>query len=583
MNNSVVFLNQQWLWPVMLVGVLLWAVFVWKESSQRYRPRFWFKTVVAFLGMASLVMLVLKPSTWRESTLGKGIILTEGYRPSQLDSLRAMYKRIPLETYAKGKPLSILNGADSLFLLGHGLEDFDLWQLDEKAVAFMGGEEVSGWTAISTGNETMLGETLEVRAKYSGPEQGHWAVLADNGGNPLDSVPFEQIKEQEIILKAEPKASGRFVYHLLERDQEGTLSDEPIPVEIVEGKPLKVLMINTFPTFEAKYLKNFLTERGHEVLARTQLTKGKYKFEFYNGASNPIYGFTNENLASYDLLIIDVDSYIGLGDSSKNALEQAIKSNGLGVFIQPDEGLFQVSRDHLPFKFKRDVASEFGTGETGRNLHKYPFQFQSSVRKQDIGLDSLVVAAYVPMEKGKVGTTLLQNTYQLVLDGEQDLYARIWTQILKNTVSSWEGALQWKRITRYPRKDEPFDLEIRTSYEDMTLTTETGVSIPLLQDALIAQKWTARHYPRKTGWNQLQFALDSLVPVSFFVHADEALTSIDNYQTLKANRYRFGSENDFGVSVSAPKEELLPISPIWFYAVLLLSLGWLWLEPKLIS
>lgn len=194
MSDGIVFLNQNLLWPVILVGLVLWAVFIWKEWSQRKERRFWIKLVAALLAIASLVMIVIKPSVWQKSTGGKGIVLTDGYRPAQLDSLKSIYKRIQSEEYVKGKTLSILEDVDSLFLLGHGVESFDLWQLQDKAIAFLGGEKIEGWTAISHENEIPFGEELHLNAKHSNPKTGHWAILADNGGNPLDSIPLRRLK-----------------------------------------------------------------------------------------------------------------------------------------------------------------------------------------------------------------------------------------------------------------------------------------------------------------------------------------------------------------------------------------------------
>ncbi|MBO0340458.1 MAG: hypothetical protein VX798_03635 [Bacteroidota bacterium] len=584
MSDGVVFLNQHLLWPVVLIGLLLFVVFVWKEWSQRKERRFWVKFVAAFSAIVSLVMIVLKPSTHQEATRGKAIILTEGYRPAQLDSLTAIYKRIPMEEYTKGRTLSILEDADSLFLLGHGLVPFDLWQIQDKSVAFLGGKKVGGWTAISSNrNEAILGESLEINAKYSNPKIGHLAVLTDNGGNPLDSVPFEELGEQVVTFRTTPKVSGEFVYHLLVKNEDGVLSDEPLPLKVVAGEPLKVLLINTFPTFETKYLKNFLTERGHEVLARTQLTKGKYKFEYFNGASNPIYGFTSENLKDYDLLIIDTDSYTGLGRASKAAMEEIVESNGLGVFIQPNESLFRLGDSNSPFKFNRDFLTEITFGELEQTLQKYPFTFQEEVRTQEVLVDSAAVAAYVPVQMGKVGTTLLQNTYQLVLDGNEPLYAHIWTQILNSMAKEQQNVAEWSSITKYPRPDQPFEFELYTALNDLTVKTDEGEAISLLQDDLMTHKWTGTQYPRKTGWNQLQVSHDSIAPFSYFVYGRDQLQSITKSETLKANYRAFGKTSSFAASVSATKKELVPISPLWFYIVLLLCMGWLWLEPKLVD
>ncbi|WP_421824421.1 hypothetical protein [Flagellimonas oceanensis] len=581
MSDGEVFVNQGLFWPVLLIGLLLWGVYIWKEWPQRTELRFWIKLIIAFLAITSLAMIVLKPGVWEKSSNGKGIILTEGYRPAQLDSLRAIYKRIPQEEYVTGRNLTLLDEADSLFLLGHGLASFDLWQVAEKSVAYLGGKDVEGWTQLSKNDELVLGEPFELKAKYINPQAGHWAFLTDNGGNPLDSVPFEEQAEQNIILRANPKTSGQLVYHILEKSEGEILSDEPLPIHVVEGNSLKILMVNTFPTFETKYLKNFLAERGHEVLARTQLTKGKYKFEYFNGASNPIYGLSTDNLQDYDLLIIDTDSYLGLGSASKLAMEEAIGSNGMGVFIQPSESFFTQGKGRTPFNFNRDFSTEITLGKSKQPLQKYPYTFQEDLRTQEVLVDSVALAAYIPIQYGKTGTTLLQNTYQLVLDGDEALYARIWTQVLNSIAKEKDKEVEWEGITAIPRPNQPFEFELRTMLGDMDIISADGANIPLIQNSVMPTKWTGKQYPRKTGWNQLRTSQDSIAPFSYFVFDDDQLESISESKTLETNQREFGSENTFTPSVSETKNGWEPISPLWFYFLLLFGLGWLWLEPKL--
>ncbi|MBR9855284.1 MAG: hypothetical protein GYB37_12025 [Algicola sp.] len=584
MNDGTVFLNQQHFWPVILAGVLLWSVFIWKEWEQRKQSRFWIKLATSFFAVLSLMLILLKPATWQEFIGGKGIIITEGYRPDQLDSLKSTYKRIRTEEYSAGKALVIAKDLDSLFLLGHGVETFDLWQLKEKSIAFLGGQQLSGWAKVSHQNTIQLGEILQVDAKYSNPKSGHWVVLADNGGNPLDSISFEDGQEQLIQLVARPKASGQFVYRLLEKDEANNIiSEEPIPIQILAGEPLKVLMLNTFPTFESKYLKNFLAEKGHEVVSRTQLTKGKYKFEYFNGATNPVYRLTEQILKSYDLLIIDTESYTDLGTAGRKTLEESVNKHGLGVFIQPGESTFSLPASRNPFQFKRDFINEIALGGSSITIQKHPFDFQMDLRTYPIWMDSTSVGAYVAMEKGKIGTSLLQNTYQLILEGEAELYADIWTQIVNNMAREEQKEVKWTSLNTIPRIDQPFDFELRTSIKNVAVSSTEGANIPLLQDVLVPSKWTSTHYPRYHGWNELKISNDSLDSYTYFVFDNNQYRTVASIKKLEANLREFDSESTFKTTTSETRRTLKPISSIWFYVIFLLCLGWLWLEPKLVG
>ena len=294
-----------------------------------------------------------------------------------------------------------------------------------------------------------------------------------------------------------------------------------------------------------------------------------------------MYGFTSENLKEYDLLIIDTDSYTGLGRASKEAMEEVAESQGLGVFVQAGEGLFRLSKSQSPFQFNRDYVTEIVLGQPAQTLSKYPYEFKETLRSQEILMDSVAVAAYLPIQKGKIGTTLLQNTYQLILDGKEALYAQIWTQILNNIAKEQESMLKWTAITQIPRRDEPFQFEVQTPLTDFQVQVNDDEIIPLLEDVLVPNKFTGVVYPKKTGWNQLRVFSDSILPLSYFVYEDEELQSIGQSEIMKVNYRKFGSKNTFDDSASILNKELEPVSPFWFYILLLFSLGWIWLEPKL--
>ncbi len=580
MIDGLSFFNSKFLWPVVLGLVILWAIFIWKEWSQRKEKRFWIKGVVSLIGLFCLGMVILKPALPKDQAEGMGIVLTDGYRQTQLDSLKSKYKRIPVQQYVPGQALNITAKVDSLFLLGHGLLDFDFWQIQGKAVTFLGADDKQGWSDIQHDKHIFLGETLKVRANYHQPEKDHWAVLLDHTGNPLDSVLFDEGPNSRVSITTSPKASGRFVYSLVEKDENGEMvSEEPIPVVIEETLPLKILIINDFPTFETKYLKNFLAEKGHEVSVRSQLTRNKYKFEYFNGASNPIYQFSQQGLEDYDLLIIDADSYFNLNNTSKSALDKSITEDGLGLFVQPNASFF-ISSKQAFLSFEADYSEKLVLGESLGSMEKYPYGFAEVFPSRTILMDSVPVAAYVMKGKGKIATTNLKNSYQLLLDGKNQVYTRIWTTILDEIVREREKVAEWESLTEVPHIDEPFQFNLRTRLETPQVYNEEAL-IPLRQDLQVSSNWQGTTYPRNTGWNQLQIQKDSMAPFSYYVFKAEERNAVSQKKRMMSNIREFGrNQNTLGRD-SAMSKIFQVIPPIWFYVVFVLCMGWLWLEPKL--
>src|SRR5690606_2672042 len=173
------------------------------------------------------------------------------------------------------------------------------------------------------------------------PRSGHRLVLQGPGGVGLDSIDLVNDGEPPFQLAAELKAPGDSVYYLTEKNGEGEIfSRDPFPVQVEMKANLRILVLNNFPTFETKYLKNFLAEAGHEVVVRSQITTGRFKYEYFNANRTVIGNLSREALEAYDLLIIDAASLRSLGSSYSGALLNVVGTDGLGVFIQPDEAFF---------------------------------------------------------------------------------------------------------------------------------------------------------------------------------------------------------------------------------------------------
>jgi len=579
MNEGTIFLNEALCWPIVLGGSLLWALFIWKEWPQRNSAGGRIKMLVSLLGLVCLALLVLKPALPKTPS-GTGILLTEGHRTRDLDSLKSQYRGIPVESYLPGEPLDRLVEMDSIFILGHGPEGYDTWQFEDRSISFLGGDPPSGPVQVSHPRTLYLGEDLRVGVKFHRPKQGHWILLKDSGGNPLDSVALVDGAQQLIGLGGVPTSEGLFEYSLEERDHKGMLiSREPIPVEIEQRHPLNILMLNRFPTFEGKYLKNFLAQRGHSLLVRSQMTRGKYKFEYLNREAFPIHGLNQENLAGFDLIVMDAGSYLGLGSSSRAQVENALKENGSGLLVLPDSQLFNNPPGSFPIGFVRDPKTTIPLEGNPRDLEKYPFAFGQRFPVQPIAMDGIPVASYMPMVKGKIATTLIKDSYGLLLSGEMELYSKLWTTIVEAAVGPREVEVQWQGNTPVPRVDAPFEFQLRVRGPKPQVMTAEGAQVPLLQDFHIPGLWRGTQYPKKVGWNRMEVQGDSLTAFNYYVFGEDQRKAMGRMGLLNSNGTKYGK--DFVVPENPGPGKRRPLSPYWFFVPFLLCMGWLWVEPKL--
>ena len=580
MIDGISFVQKELLIPILLGGFLVFVVFVFKEWKARNKGKLVLNNIVALVTVLALIFIVLEPTKEVEMQSKQGLLLTDGFSEKQKDSLEVKFKGIqPVEYNSKKSVRKALDSLTSLIIIGNGVEEFDFYAFDSIPTAYVSNEISSGITQLNFANQFVLGDELRVAGIYSKPKLSTQLVLQDSRGNSLDSIPFEETSIHDFSLKTVPKASGNFVYQLAEKDSVGNLlASNPLPITIRKKEPIRVLIVNTFPTFETKYLKNFLADQGYEVTVRSQLTKGKYKFEYFNTKASPIYQFTEESLSKFYVVITDTETYFNFGKTVKNRFEHSIRENGLGLFIQPTELLFKLGKAMPYFSFKSDGVNELQLPNSTVNIEKYPFTFNETFAVNAIDSNELgKLSYYKQLGLGRVATTTLLNSYQLLLQGKDQAYKSIWTQILDKIVQRKEQAVAWQSQTELPKVGEPFSFVLRAGLEDFQIINTEEKRIPLLQDASVSFKYSGTIYPKKAGWNTLEVEGDSTTQFSYYVY------DADDWKSLNASHKRVANTKQFGNAIKENRTVMVnrPISLLFFYILFLLGIGWLWLSPKL--
>ena len=579
MIDGISFLHEEYGISVGIAVIILYACFLWKEALERHRGQMLVQSIIALITLLALALIVLEPVHQVEVNERQGLLLTEGFEEAKKDSLVERYPGLTVLEYHPERSIRTdLDSLTSLFVLGNGIKSFDFWQFKNIPTAFVPNAIPSGISRIKYPKSLVLGEALRLSGLYTKPKKGTFLVLEDPAGNGLDSVQLEKKEEVGFTLQTTPKVSGTFIYSVTEKDSTGNVQKtEPLPIQIGDKNTLRVLILNDFPTFETKYLKNFLAESGHEVVVRSQLTQGKYKFEYFNTASKPMYQITEEVLQDFHLVIADADTYYGFGSVLKNRLEKRIRENGLGLFLQPTNALFNRYANSSYFSFSRDGVNETNLGGSNNGLEKYPYAFESGVAQQPIDLDAnKPIAAYKQFGLGRVVTTTLQNSYQLVLDGKEREYGRFWTQLLDKTIPQAKADIQWASNTLFPRPNAPFDFTLRTNLEEFTVVDTDSSTVGLLQNPQIPSLYSGTTYPKKSGWNVLKMTSDSTANYAYYVMNPTDWKSLEISKSISENQKEFQKVLNENRTVWVDR----PISLIWFYIPFLLGIGWLWLAPK---
>lgn len=581
MTEASIFENSHLFWPVLVIAILLLALFVWKEWKRQIARVFYISVLIALITVASLAMLALKPLNNTSNKAKIGVLLTEKFSQERLDSIKSLDKEIVMITYRPNKVLSeALDSLSSIYILGDGVAAYDFWQFDKRSVRFFGADKPKGITRLKYNQENVLGEDLVIQGSYHKAEEKFWLVLQDGNGLGIDSVALIANDAQNFKLKTPLKAVGKFVFEIVEKDSLGaSVSSDPLPFRVNSNKSIKILLVNGFPTFESKYLKNYLAESGHEVIVRSQLTKGRYKFEYFNSPKVPIYNFNQKALASFDLVIIDAISFKNISKRSRSSIENAIENDGLGVFIQPEPVLFTRASKQLVVKFKKD-------GRTKINLEQFPKitfdKFPYAFLKND-GLEKIhhskseIFTGYRRMQKGRVGATVFQNTYQLQLHGKSKAYRQFWSEIVSKLTKKNDEIVSWHSVANFPLEQQPYIFDLQTDAVSPQVHNQDGQAIALEQNIDIPTLWSGITYPIRQKWNQLQLGDEGEMGLDFYVIDSLSWLSLRvNNLRKKNNRYFKNSSENTTANTSLKQMSLL-----WFFVIGILGLAYLWLHPKL--
>lgn len=582
MTKSFPFQNTEWILLVVISAIVIWLLFIWKERSKYPNYKFFLNSIVALIAISTLSILILKPLMFSLARPFKVAITTNGFKEKQLDSLKKEYENLVTYNYdPENKLLEDRSIPESVFILGDGIKNYDLWQLDAIKTIYLGGNEPKGIVNLNYDNQSKIGKQAIFKGTYLNALKGHKLILETPDKKSVDSIVLIDKKAQNFQLVANLNVKGSYLYHLTEKDSLGNIiSSDPLPMTVSGEHNLKILIINNFPTFETKYLKNFLAEKGHEVIVRSQITKNRYKYEYFNTKTKPNIDFSQKNLEVFDLLLIDISTLNKLSRSNKNTIKQAVKDDGLGVFIQSDMSLFGLKNNFSGFNFIKNNTNSIRLKQWPRNkINVFPYRFKNELSLQPIHIfEAKIVSAYQQFGLGKIGTSSFKNTYQLLLDGNNKIYQGIWAEIIENVSKKNITIADWDSESLIAFQNEPFAFNVATQIAFPSLIDRDSLKLALKQHIDVPTLWEGITYPKEIGWQKLRLEKDTTEVFNFYVANNSKWQSLKSYKTIGDNKRHFRSRQELKKGTLKSAE---PINLTWLFIVFIISIGYLWLAPKL--
>jgi len=361
---------------------------------------------------------------------------------------------------------------------------------------------------------------------------------------------------------------------------------------VLPFKPLSVLVLQSKPTFESKYLKNFLTEKGYRFAVRMMVGKARYREEFWNLPSQSLVPLSRKVLSRFDVVMIDGETLAMLMPSERRAFESAVTQEGLGVFItEVDSALQQQAslKFFQPFRFRPHQAREQSVN--GKHFKSPPITLEGFTIVEDFGTQSLLqdsdgrsVAAFHQKGFGRIAISLVQNAYQWKLAGKPSVYAAYWAHLFSAIAKrTSERAISIPTISIV---HEPIEFRIQTVLDSSRVFIQENSQetfVPLRQEMLNRAAWRGRYWARKSGW--IAFKVNGKERYWAFVSDETAFEALrketHRKATLQAMQKAEPQETEKGTVETEPlKTELDTAMMLWCALCAMLALGGLWAERK---
>ncbi|GGF05017.1 hypothetical protein [Hymenobacter cavernae] len=590
---------------ILLVLCLLLATGLTITALHRSnRQRLAWRLLASWLAAAGLWLTAYPPTHQVAGARQEAVLLTDNY---SADTLRLLLRHlgsgtriwryrptVATDTPALSSLLALRErfpNLRQLHVLGQGLSTADLPDLGALRLVVHPVAAKAGFRTAQWSREVALGQTVQVEGfleNTPADKRPVWVYLRAAGA-PRDSVRLPA-NQGAFRLHYQPRAVGRNVYELVARRGDQEIAREPVPVEVLPTRPLRVLLVASTPSFEFRFLKNHLASRQHVVAFRAGLSRGISQTEFLNQPAQDLSRLTPSLLARYDVLIADAGSVMALSGAESQTLQNAIRTTGLGFLLLADPTpLPRTSPARSDFAIVARPVSVTAPqpiqwpGSPGKLATLVPAVLRSGPLLRPIVTDAQQnpVVSATRLGAGSVVVSVLPATYSWALQNATAAYEAYWSRLLTAAARPLTPAARWQVQEAWPKPNMPLDLQLVASFPAVQPSVQGPQSEPvrvaLRQDTRLPEWSTARYWPTSAGWHRVQVA--GQTPSWFYVYDRQnwLLPELRQQQEATTGWTAVGGAAPFSTTTST--REAWPGT--WFFLLFLVAAGSLWLEEKL--
>ncbi|MEO6548223.1 MAG: hypothetical protein ABIN94_09495 [Ferruginibacter sp.] len=576
------------------ISVLLLIALFFGEIRRFNKSSLWWRLLASTLAVAALACMAIPISINHKLPAQHhrpAVLLTEGYNKDSLQYFLSKNTETNIRYTIDTIPF-IDTSISDLHIFGEGLSPTQLRLLKDIPLIFHPALNNEGFTVVHCKPQLQAGEKLLLQGTYSNSNNFPVKLCLTAFQITLDSVNIPAKKTYSFNLETVPKQRGKALYNLLVLNGKDTLEKEPVPVEVKPIDTLKLLLLSASPGFEHKFLKNWLSQNGFAVAARTRISKDKYDKSYLNIPTFSFERITPSLLHRFDIIIADA-AELALLTRPELSTVQAQVADGMGLLVNADSitapgtfysfafmqyfsGMPAPSRSILSL---REPTAPLAPLPGGQNLFirnrpgEQPLVFDSSFN---------VLASSKMLGLGKIVFSTINNTYPWMLSGNGSNYSLLWSYLLQKAAKSTteEHSLVINHIL--PIVNEPVELNFQTQGDTIAAIRIDSNYLSLQQNPDLPFQSQGINWPHIAGWQTTFNSKGQQFNWYTYKKSDwKNIVAID--KTRQTNRYIHQKKHIEKNAVQVQKYTRKSIPSHLFFGIFIICCCFLWLEKKLSS
>jgi hypothetical protein len=278
-------------------------------------------------------------------------------------------------------------------------------------------------------------------------------------------------------------------------------------------------------------------------------------------------------VSAYDFIITDSPTWNQLSLSEQSNIKRAVSNSGLALIIRPSSIDVTVNNLQIPkWSEPKEIMWKTTSDDVMLNLYNISSSWRTT-RQQGYDL-----ARYRSIGLGHIAVLGIDKTYKLILTDNEEYYQTLWSTIFSDLYRDFSPTSKLLH-NQWIWEGEKNYISILSNHEiDTPPLLNDSIPLPYIQVPFLNNVTEVSLWPSQ-GYNKISLE-DGKAALKFYAHKKDAWQAVKQSQLLSMNMHAAMSSDMLPIPVYYEDH---PISKFWWYALVLLGFGALWLDERLFA